>query len=70
MTDLGYNIEGGLFCYHVASPLGCTPLPQIFTALRMMILRDVASSRHSSNKFDSALNFRHVVHISSHWGDG
>jgi hypothetical protein len=69
MTDLGYNIEGSFFCYHVASLSGRTPLPRIITALRTVILRDVASSRHSSNKFGSALDFRHVIHISPRWGD-
>ena len=69
MTDLGYNIEGPFFCYRVASLSERTPLPRIITALCTVILRDVASSRHSSNKFGSALDFRNVTHISPLWGD-
>ena len=69
MTDLGYNIEGSFFFNRVVSPLGRAPLPRIITALRTVILQDVASSRHSSNKFGSALNFHHVIHISPLRGD-
>ena len=39
------------------------------TLLRAVFLRDVAASRHSSNKFGSALDFRNVIHISPLRGD-
>ena len=52
----------------------------LITALRTVFLRDVAASRHSSNKFGSALgktllpsgrdvDFRNVIHITPRWGD-
>ena len=48
---------------------GCTFLSLIITAQRTAILRVVALSRHGSNKFDSALDSRNVIHITPRWGD-
>ena len=41
---------------HGTAPSACT-----------VFLRDFATSRHSSNKFGSALDFRNVIHIAPRW---
>ena len=64
---MGIIMEGGFYrnVFNVASLRDALLYVLIVTALRLtactVFLRDVAISRHSSNKFGSALDFRNVI---------
>ena len=67
--QLGSHHVGSINSYSLSRILLHLDYRRIEPSACTVFLRDVATSRHSPNKFGSALDFRNVIHISPLRGD-